>query len=102
MTPTELKQAADEMVEMFLKEIGDTCEHSAYCMKPECSFNGNSHCMVDISTAVSCAIAHCKRVIGVLMDVHSQMWGMEDAIRVTANEINTHRLILSELEGRVK
>ena len=69
MTQDELKQAADEMVEMFGPYM---------------------------------AISHCERVIGVLMDVHSQMWGMEDAIRVTANEINTHRLILSELEGRVK
>ena len=80
------------MVEVFLKEIGDTCEHSAYCMKPECNFNGNSHCMIDISTAVNCAIAHCKRVIEVL----------EKSKPLSVYELNNHRLILSELEGRVK
>jgi len=100
MTPTEVKQAADEMVEMFLKEIGDTCEHSAYCMKPECSFNGNSHCMVDISTAVSCAIAHCKRVI--------KEWGCAYGMVAPqyqtecASKIKYYQSILSELEGRVK
>ena len=101
MTPTEVKQAADEMVEVFLKEIGDTCEHSAYCMKPECNFNGNSHCMIDISTAVNCAIAHCKRVIEELEEITFSRYD-NHARSSIENRINHYRLILSELEGRVK
>ena len=63
MTPTELKQAADELVEVFGPYM---------------------------------AIEHCKRVIEVLEKCHALNDGFVLA------QLNTHRLILSELEGRVK
>lgn len=61
MTPTEVKQAADEMVEMFGPYM---------------------------------AISHCERVIEVLE--------LSTPGTYTNYLFKKHRLILSELEGRVK
>ena len=74
MTPTEVKQAADEMVDMFTKIIWES---------------GNT---VSKPMIIDVCIAHCKRVIEVL----------EKSKPLSVYELNNHRLILSELEGRVK
>lgn len=79
MTPTEVKQAADEMVEMFMPFAYYNTE-SVNVLKEQ------------VSNATRIAIAHCKRVIEVL----------EKSKPLSVYELNNHRLILSELEGRVK
>ena len=81
MTPTEVKQAADEMVEMFMPFAYYNTE-SVNVLKEQ------------VSNATRIAIAHCKLVIEVLSP--------RGFLHSIAKIINTHRLILSELEGRVK
>ena len=85
MTPDELKQAADEMVEMFknfFRGYGISFDYDGWQLyKNEVNKQ---------STRI--AIAHCKRVIEVL----------EKSKPLSVYELNNHRLILSELEGRVK
>ena len=66
MTPTEVKQAADEMVGVFGPYM---------------------------------AIEHCKLVIEVLDKFEDFVFPESYIVEQTINE---HRLILSELEGRVK
>ena len=79
MTQDELKQAADEMVEVFMPFAYYNTE-SVNVLKEQ------------VSNATRIAIAHCKRVIEVL----------EKSKPLSVYELNTHRLILSELEDRVK
>lgn len=81
MTPTEVKQAADEMVEVFMPFAYYNTE-SVNVLKEQ------------VSNATRIAIAHCKLVIEVL----------EGSIPGTYTNylFKKHRLILSELEGRVK
>ena len=81
MTPTELKQAADEMVANWMILLVQSLPFISYAS-------------IDNPTvaATHCAIAHCKRVIEVL----------EKSKPLSVYELNNHRLILSELEGRVK
>jgi hypothetical protein len=79
MTQDELKQAADEMVEVFMPFAYYNTE-SVNVLKEQ------------VSNATRIAIAHCKRVIEVL----------EKSKPLSVYELNNHRLILSELEGRVK
>jgi len=81
MTPDELKQAADEMVEMFMPFAYYNPE-SANILKEQ------------VSNATRIAIAHCKRVIEVLEGSTPGTY--------TNYLFKKHRLILSELEGRVK
>jgi len=81
MTPTEVKQAADEMVEMFMPFAYYNPE-SANILKEQ------------VSNATRIAIAHCKRVIEVLEGSTPGTY--------TNYLFKKHRLILSELEGRVK
>jgi len=75
MTPDELKQAADELVEMFTKIIWES---------------GNT---VSKPMIIDVCIAHCKRVIEVLERLDSSR-----GIPMLIATINNHRLILSELE----
>lgn len=90
MTQDELKQAADEMVEVFknfFRGYGISFDYDGWQLyKNEVNKQ---------STRI--AIAHCKRVIEVLERLDS---GRD--IPMLSAEINEHRLILSELEGRVK
>jgi len=81
MTPTEVKKAADEMVEMFMPFAYYNPE-SANILKEQ------------VSNATRIAIAHCKRVIEVLEGSTPGTY--------TNYLFKKHRLILSELEGRVK
>jgi len=85
MTPTEVKQAADEMVEMFkdfFRGYGISFDYDGWQLyKNEVN-----------KRSILCAIAKCKRVIEVL----------EKSKPLSVYELNNHRLILSELEGRVK
>lgn len=81
MTPTEVKQAADEMVEMFMPFA---------CYNPESA----NILKEQVSNATRIAIAHCKRVIEVLEGSTPGTY--------TNYLFKKHRLILSELEGRVK
>ena len=81
MTPTEVKKAADEMVEMFMPFAYYNPE-SANILKEQ------------VSNATRIAIAHCKRVIEVLEGSTPGTY--------TNYLFKNHRLILSELEGRVK
>ncbi len=85
MTPDELKQAADEMVEMFkdfFRGYGISFDYDGWQLyKNEVN-----------KQSILCAIANCKRVIEVL----------EKSKPLSVYELNNHRLILSELEGRVK
>lgn len=86
MTPTEveIKKAADEMVEMFADvEMPRSCDMAT----------------IGYDAAVQCAIAHCKRVIEVLDKFEDFVFPESYIVEQTINE---HRLILSELEGRVK
>lgn len=76
MTPTEVKKAADEVVEMFTKIIWES---------------GNT---VSKPMIVDVCIAHCKRVIEVME--------LSTPGTYTDYFFKKHRLILSELEGRVK
>lgn len=82
MTPTELKQAADEMVEVFRPYA-----YAGIFQQDPFLLSRDQEC-----NATRIAIAHCKRVIEVL----------EKSKPLSVYELNTHRLILSELEGRVK
>ncbi len=85
MTPDELKQAADEMVEMFknfFRGYGISFDYDGWQLyKNEVN-----------KQSILCAIAHCKRVIEVL----------EKSKPLSVYELNNHRLIIYELEGRVK
>ena len=81
MTPTEVKKAADEMVEMFMPFAYYNPE-SANILKEQ------------VSNATRIAIAHCKRVIEVLEGSTPGTY--------TNYLFKKHRLILSELEVRVK
>ena len=81
MTPTEVKKAADEMLEMFMPFAYYNPE-SANILKEQ------------VSNATRIAIAHCKRVIEVLEGSTPGTY--------TNYLFKKHRLILSELEGRVK
>jgi hypothetical protein len=76
MTPTEVKQAADELVEMFTKIIWES---------------GNT---VSKPMIIDVCIAHCKLVIEVLE--------LSTPGTYTNYLFKKNRLILSELEGRVK
>ena len=80
MTPDELKQAADELVEMFTKIIWES---------------GNT---VSKPMIIDVCIAHCKLVIEVLGKFKSSVFP-ESYIE---QEIRYQKSILSELEGRVK
>ena len=90
MTPDELKQAADEMVEMFknfFRGYGISFDYDGWQLyKNEVNKQ---------STRI--AIAHCKLVIEELEELDSNM----KKFRIVA-KIQKYRLILSELEGRVK
>ena len=88
MTPTEVKQAADEMVEMFMPFAYYNPE-SANILKEQ------------VSNATRIAIAHCKRVIEELEEITFSRYD-NHARSSIENRINHYRLILSELEGRVK
>ena len=87
MTPTEVKKAADEMVEMFMPFAYYNPE-SANILKEQ------------VSNATRIAIAHCKRVI--------EEWGCAYGMIAPqyqtecASKIKYYQSILSELEGRVK
>ena len=83
MTPTEVKQAADEMVDMFTKIIWES---------------GNT---VSKPMIIDVCIAHCKRVIEELEEITFSRYD-NHARSSIENRINHYRLILSELEGRVK
>ena len=85
MTPTEVKKAAEEMVEMFMPFAYYNPE-SANILKEQ------------VSNATRIAIAHCKRVIEVLGKFKSSVFP-ESYIE---QEIRYQKSILSELEGRVK
>ena len=74
-----IQQQGDEMVEMFMPFAYYNTE-SVNVLKEQ------------VSNATRIAIAHCKRVIEVL----------EKSKPLSVYELNNHRLILSELEGRVK
>jgi hypothetical protein len=100
MTPTEVKKAADEMVDMFTKIIWES---------------GNT---VSKPMIIDVCIAHCKRVIEVLEMLRKPEYTtfvlkygeFDKKGNVVSNAelmdgyelINHYRLILSELEGRVK
>ena len=88
MTPTEVKKAADEMVEMFMPFAYYNPE-SANILKEQ------------VSNATRIAIAHCKRVIEELEEITFSRYD-NHARSSIENRINHYRLILSELEGRVK
>ena len=81
MTPDELKQAADEMVANCMILLVQSLPFISYASIDN-----------PILVATHFAIAHCKRVIEVL----------EKSKPLSVYELNNHRLILSELEGRVK
>jgi hypothetical protein len=81
MTPDELKQAADELVGMFTKIIWES---------------GNT---VSKPMIIDVCIAHCKLVIEVLEKLRPTLAVISFSY---IEQLNTHRLILSELEGRVK
>ena len=87
MTPTEVKQAADEMVEVFknfFRGYGISFDYDGWQLyKNEVNKQ---------STRI--AIAHCKLVIEVLEGSTPGTY--------TNYLFKKHRLILSELEGRVK
>ena len=93
MTPTEVKQAADEMVEMFknfFRGYGISFDYDGWQLyKNEVNKQ---------STRI--AIAHCKRVI--------KEWGCAYGMVAPqyqtecASKIKYYQSILSELEGRVK
>lgn len=87
MTPTEVKKAADEMVEMFknfFRGYGISFDYDGWQLyKNEVNKQ---------STRI--AIAHCKLVIEVLEGSTPGTY--------TNYLFKKHRLILSELEGRVK
>lgn len=87
MTPTEVKQAADEMVEMFknfFRGYGISFDYDGWQLyKNEVNKQ---------STRI--AIAHCKRIIEVLE--------LSTPGTYTNYLFKKHRLILSELEGMVK
>ncbi len=74
-----IEQQGDEMVERYLP----------YAYYDPGSVNVLKE---QFSNATRIAIAHCKRVIEVL----------EKSKPLSVYELNNHRLILSELEGRVK
>ncbi len=86
MTQDELKQAADEMVEVFMPFAYYNTE-SVNVLKEQ------------VSNATRIAIAHCKRVIEVLEDALLDITYQSISL---LKKIQKHRLILSELEGRVK
>ncbi len=82
MTPTEVKQAADEMVEVFIPYA-----YAGIFQQDPFLLSRDQEC-----NATRISIAHCKLVIEVL----------EKSKPLSVYELNNHRLILSELEGRVK
>jgi len=84
MTPTEVKQAADEMVERF-----EPYSNSGSCITRGAMDRAKRYSATRIS------IAHCKLVIE---EFGENVW-MVDA---ETTNIQKYRLILSELEGRVK
>jgi len=86
MTQDELKQAADEMVEVFMPFAYYNTE-SVNVLKEQ------------VSNATRIAIAHCKLVIEVLEKLRPTLAVISFSY---IEQLNTHRLILSELEGRVK
>ena len=83
MTPDELKQAADEMVANCMILLVQSLPFISYASIDN-----------PILVATHFAIAHCKRVIEVLE--------LSTPGTYTNYLFKKHRLILSELDGRVK
>ena len=85
MTPPEVNKAADEMVQSFRMFVGtsQTIEGDTV-----------NNYLVSKNTALKISIAHCKRVIEVLE--------LSTPGTYTDYFFKKHRLILSELDGRVK
>ena len=92
MTPTELKQAADEMVANWMILLVQSLPFISYASID-----------TPILVATHFAIAHCKRVINEITWWHDTT-SYETTMDFEGAErrINHYRLILSELEGRVK
>lgn len=84
MTPTEVKQAADEMVEVFRPYA-----YAGIFQQDPFLLSRDQEC-----NATRISIAHCKLVIEVLEGSTPGTY--------TNYLFKKHRLILSELEGRVK
>jgi hypothetical protein len=89
MTPTEVKQAADEMVEVFRPYA-----YAGIFQQDPFLLSRDQEC-----NATRISIAHCKLVIEVLEKLRPTLAVISFSY---IEQLNTHRLILSELEGRVK